>query len=897
MESSGITLVFEPLTWAAGLSAMAAAVLLVEAASMLAVVRRAARSTFWITLAAAATAGILLAWIWGSWAGEVTPLVKPLFGPMAPASRAALLAAMPALTTTCLLLAAAVVYRLAGALAGGVCVSGFLCILGRGMAMTALAGLTAFWVPRGAVLAIGVATVSWALRSYRRTTSPVRRRVKALLLGLRILVILLLSLWAVRPALEYRRKEDVKTILLFCGDTSSSMRRRDANAPASADRPVGRIDLVSRIRAVRDELESRRGELHDLAAKAELKLVPFSAAASSPESFLSETGWSLFGLRDANGPATALGDALSEAYELYAAEKRKVGGVLLFSDGCSNTSDVIEPVKLAALMGSRGVPIHSVAAGSDRITSATKTLNVRDMAVPDEVEAFNRLPITAVLETIGLASRQVKVTCTFGEKEVGSQTLFIDRLRSAQPVRFVHVPLRAGYHRVSIRAEVVGTAPPDLAGRPDASKLVHVVDREMRILYVEGKFRYEAKYIARALVAARRFAVDRRVLLQPLAEKRPTPLSENLDDWLAYHAILFGDVAASHFTRKQLEIVRDLVGKYGKGFCMLGGSRSFGRGGWADTPIADVLPIDLGASILQIDSEIHVVPTRDGQESDVMRVGETGANVAADWAKFDPLPGATRLAGLKPAATVLAETPKGMPLIVTQPYGKGRAMAIAFDTTWRWVLTKKDTADPQRRFWRQVALFLAAPKGAVWIVTDKTNYDLRRLRRGTEVIKVTAGVEDSQGRPLPDAPVQVRLVGPGGQESPVLLRKADKVRKGQLPAPTRPDTYVLRIKAKVGGKELAAEHRFEVVRRDLESLEVLANHALLRRMAEASGGKFVTLDRFGDLLKELNVTTRPEKRDTVTHVALASRLRWPVIAAIILLMCGEWAFRKRKGLV
>jgi hypothetical protein len=42
-------------------------------------------------------------------------------------------------------------------------------------------------------------------------------------------------------------------------------------------------------------------------------------------------------------------------------------------------------------------------------------------------------------------------------------------------------------------------------------------------------------------------------------------------------------------------------------------------------------------------------------------------------------------------------------------------------------------------------------------------------------------------------------------------------------------TYTLKIAADVGGKTLSAEHRFEIVRRDLESMEMLANFDLLRQ--------------------------------------------------------------------
>ena len=896
MDCLAVTLVFEPLAWVVGLSIVAGLVLLIEGLALIAPTGRVGGGS-WGVLAISAGAGILLGWIWGSWLGDLAPLTHLLYGPLAWSSRLALLATTVMLTTAGSLAAVSVTRGLLRALAGAEGVSAFAALLLRGIGLLVLAGATAFWVPGGAVGAIGVSAAIWAVRSYGRTTSPVRRPLKALLLGLRILIVWLLTVWSIRPALEYRHKQEVKSVVLFCADTSSSMQRRDAIGWLPSPGTAGGALPPSRIRAVVESLKSHRTELSDLAERADLDLVGLSSEASGADSFAEGEGWDFAAIDHADGSATALGDSLTQALERYGDQQRKVAATILLSDGCNNTADVIAPERLAELLATRGVPVYTVGAGSDRISESTRALTVRDLSVPEEIEAFNRLPITAIIDAVGLQTHRLKVTCTFGDREVGAQTLAVNDAQSAIPVRFDHIPLSAGFHRAKIEAEVVGQAPEELAGRPDAGKLVHVVDREMRVLYVEGKFRYEAKYIARALIAAERFTIDRRVLLQPLGDRHPTPLSEDIDDWLAYHAIIFGDVAASHFTRKQLEIVRDLVREYGKGFCMLGGSDSFGRGGWADTPIADVLPVDLNASRGQVDAPIKVVPTADGLQSDLMRISETGSDTRDAWEKLDLLPGANKLGPAKPAASVLARTPQGAALLVTQPYGKGRSAAIAFDTTWRWVLTKEDTADLQRRFWRQAALFLSAPKGTVWVVTDKTNYDLIKLRRRSESIRISAGVEDSRGRPLLDTRVRVRLIDPEGKEITVAVHTAGKIREGQLPPPTRPGLYTLKIDARAGGRPLAAEHQFEVRHRDLESLEALANHGLLRRMSALSGGTFAPLSELGDLLKRLRVAAKPQQRDVVRHVKLSDHLRWPVVAAILLLLCLEWAIRKRRGLV
>jgi hypothetical protein len=280
-----------------------------------------------------------------------------------------------------------------------------------------------------------------------------------------------------------------------------------------------------------------------------------------------------------------------------------------------------------------------------------------------------------------------------------------------------------------------------------------------------------------------------------------------------------------------------------------------------------------------------------------MRIGEPGEDTGVAWAKLPALPGANQLSGLKLGAVALAKTAAGQPMIVAQKYGKGRSLAIAFDTTWRWVLTPKDTAAMQRRFWRQVALFLTAPKGNIWVVTDRTTYDLRRLVSGVEIIAVSAGIEDTQGRPITDAPVTVTLTGPDNKPRSLQLRRSGIMRTGKIPTPKAAGLYTLKIAGKVDGKALTAEHKFEVFRHDLEKKQVLANLGLLKQMARAGNGKYVPLAELGRLLNELRITTRPKTREVIHHEDLAARFRWPIVAAIILILCVEWSLRKKKGLV
>jgi len=840
--------------------------------------------------------GVLVAAAAAVLAVEVVLLVRRAFrGRSAAAGAAVAGASLLAGPVTAL---AAALHRL---LAGGASGGQVLWCAARGTVVAALAGLTGWWhvegAPIGAVLTLAAAAAAWAVRSYGRITAPVRRGWKALLLGLRLGVVGLLAAWATGPTLAHSHDRLVPAVVLVGVDTSASMQRRDAGGatPAAGEDPAGQ--LPRRIDAVERALENERDALARLAARADVEFFTFDTAALPAGTLTADRPRG--GPRPpphigpATGAATALGDATIAAFNLVRAAPREVAAVVLISDGCNNTADEYTPAKLAAHMASRGVPVHTVGVGSEAVTAATRTLTVRDLSAPDEVEAFARLPVTATVEAIGLAGRAATVTCRFGEKLVQTRQVAFDEDRQSRTVRFVHVPLRSGFHRLTVSAETRGAA----GGAPADSKLVHVTDRGLRLLYVEGKFRYECKHLAQAWAAAERFTVDRRILLGPAGADDRGGLGEDLDDWLAYHAIVFGDVPASMFTPRQIQIVRELVSEYGKGFCMIGGSRAFGRGGWAATPLADVLPVDLARIDGQIDGDVKVVPTPEGLADEMLHVQAAGSDPAAAWRALGPLPGANRLAGPKPAARVLAATPAGEPLIVAQQYGKGRALAIAFDTTWRWVLSPNDTAETQRRFWRQVALFLAAPKGNAWIVTDRTSYDLRRLAAGAEVIEVTAGLEDATGRPLLQAPASVTLTGPDGAATAVALAPDDRVRRGRLLPPTRPGTYRLAISAEVGGKTLAAEHRFDVVRRDLESLDVLANLDLLRMVARDSGGQFVPLEQLGGLLRRVQLAARPRTVSVLEYRHLDAEMRWVLLAALAALLCLEWSVRKRKGLV
>ena len=762
-------------------------------------------------------------------------------------------------------------------------------------ALLVLLGSPQGW-PNGSLLVLAILAVLWTLRSYRRTTSPLKPRAKATLLALRIVAILLLAAWAAKPRLEYSGTENVRRVVLVGLDVSASMDRKDMPPSYKMQEITPQTRLTPRLIAARQALLDQWPQLQQLAEDADVRLFTFAGSASPTMLLQTQMGREAIEQATPAGPTTGIADAVLSAVAQMDQAKRDVAAVVILTDGGQNTESPYSLAQLTDELSLRKIPLHTIGVGWNTVTASTRSLRVEQLAAPDQIDVFNRLPIAASVEAIGLKGRQVEVVCRFANEPIDRRVLDIADDRDRLQVSFEHVPLQPGFHRLAVSAAVLGDPVENLQTQPPASQLVHVVDRKTRILYIEGKVRYESKFIAAAIAAGERFSLDRRVLLQPWRPDPGNGLSLQPDDWLMYHAIILGSVPADRFAQQQLDIIRSLVDEKGKGLAMIGGAESFAAGGWADTPLADLLGVDMAASRGQITQPVTVTPTRMGLTSGLLMIDPARAAGPA-WAAMGPLPGANRIV---PAATgqVLAVSQRDEPMIVASRFGSGRGLAIAFDTTWRWVLTPDDTAEQQKRFWRQVALYLAAPKGNIWITTDRTTYDLSRLADRSEAVQVTAGVEDSSGRPIPSPQgLTVTLTDPAGVTQTLQPARDDLVLRTKLGQLAQAGTYVLSISAIVEDKPLQAQHRFEVIRRDLESQQVLADYDLLRKLSGATGGRFEPLHGIEPLLEQIKPESLPRLEQVFRVEPLWLNLAWPVTVLAILLLCGEWALRKRKGLV
>ena len=108
------------------------------------------------------------------------------------------------------------------------------------------------------------------------------------------------------------------------------------------------------------------------------------------------------------------------------------------------------------------------------------------------------------------------------------------------------------------------------------------------------------------------------------------------EELFAYRAIILGSVEAASFTPDQLRMLADFVSKRGGGLLMLGGRRSFAEGGWAGTPVAEVLPVEFderprgNSDSATTSRSCPVQPTRAGATYPVTQIADDREGVGGE---------------------------------------------------------------------------------------------------------------------------------------------------------------------------------------------------------------------------------------------------------------------------
>lgn len=667
----------------------------------------------------------------------------------------------------------------------------------------------------------------------------------------------------------------------------------DSRSMQVMDGPNG----TPRFEAMRQLLRSHEAELARIADAVELRAYTFGRELTPIP--LADGQFQLRAAPDQ--PESALAWAVEEALRREAG--RRVVSLVILSDGAQRASDIRDvPLQaVAAQLEQQEIPVFGVLFGEPRGRGRFSDISIDTLRAPATAVVDNEVVLSATLHAEGFQGRQIPVELWAENPEGGqlldSANVDVTGVSQEFPLKLTFAPKTPGELKLVLR--VPHQPGETIAQNNSRATILRVTKGQVRVLVVDSfPPRPELAFLRRALTQGTQLEIDI-LTLDPRGDASQVAALRHQLTAQDYQALILGNVPGWIVDKNDWETVRRKVID-GVGLLMIGGLWSFGPGGYADTPLGEILPVRMShLEIQRIDepprTDVHipgplkVQPTAEGAAHPMLAAPQLGANISAVWNRLPPLDGANKFESLKPAAQVLLETPEHQPILVYQPVGKGRVAALAVDSTWRWALGGYQ--DFFRHFWRTVVTFLAnkeaVREGQVWI-------DLAE-----RVVRPKAQLNFSVGSNLENEAGEVAFsaqIKETGENIPLQKDAGETSLRGTGLAPETPGDYTIVVEARRGTELVeAAAARFVVIDQEAELENPAADPTVLQLLAGSTGGELVRPEEFSRILDRLVKHTHQLEATLEARQPVWDR--WPWLIGVLGLMGLEWFLRRRWGLV
>ena len=575
-----------------------------------------------------------------------------------------------------------------------------------------------------------------------------------------------------------------------------------------------------------------------------------------------------------------------------------LSGVVLITDGVDNASK--QWTESLSKLEARHIPFYTVGVGSENITRDAEIVKV---AAPRSALKESTATVDVSYRSHGFRGRKA----TLYVRENGTL------LKSEQ----VTLPAdgEIGESSIDLPVKNEGTrlfsfslqAPDDrIPENNNLDALLEVKNDHPQILYIEGEPRWEFRFLRRAMQDDQNIRLV--TLLRSSQNKfyrqgidKEEMLAEGFpakrEELFGYKGLIFGSIESTFFTQEQLKMVVDFVSNRGGGFLMMGGRNSFSGGRYENSPIADILPVQLSpADRTPIIGKLKLAVTDYGRTHPLMRLSPDANVNTKRWADLPPLNDFNKTLDAKVGAIVLArgqaEQKSGSDpiLLAYQRYGRGRAMALTSGSTWRWRMEMDHNDQTHELFWKQILRWLVSTSpDPVMINPDKDTY------LPGEAVRLTAEISNKKFERMNNAKVVAKVTNPDGVTETIPLDWTAS-GEGAYQADfnvTTAGIYQLDVQATQGSENLGTNRAaFQVQDRPVEYYNASLDARLLQSIASSTGGRYYPLSRLG------NVPDDAQYVEGETSFIEQKEL-WDVPFLFMLLcitMGGEWFWRKRKGL-
>ena len=717
--------------------------------------------------------------------------------------------------------------------------------------MTFSFGLSPLWLAACALAAAGL--TFWM---YHRTVPALPAARRGVLMGLRFLTLFIILALLFEPILRRMEQHEQPPVLAVLVDDSQSLTLAGGDSAAAAQEVRSLLQSLG---------PARPGE--------QVRYFAFDGATRR--------------LPDGPDPADSLGFAgartdIAQALDHLRDELRddNLRGVLLLSDGQYNTGR--NPLYVAERYP---VPIYTAVLGD---TTVRRDLQIRRVTTNEIAYVDAELPVQVGLRADGYPGADVTVSLS----------------RDGQVLRTERVRLPDG------AAEV----PADLVFTPDAPGLQRLV---VTTTHLDGETTYRNNteaFTVRVLESKRRIllagaapgpdlASIRQVLeadpaarVSAYVQKGPGTFYEG-----GFPAVLdtFDVIVLAGYPGRQADAAATRrIAEAARGgtplLFLLSRQTDLGA---LQQAFADVLPA-VPEQVRADFAEAAFVPAPAGLRHPVMEIEQA---TPALWRRLPPLLYNTSRWRASPDARVLATVEVrgvalGDPMLALRSRTGTRSAALLGAGTWRWKNVPSDL-EAAAPLWPGLLTNLIQ-----WLATREDDRPVRvepvrDFFGGDEDVIFTGQVYDESLQPVDGASVEVEVMTPDGAVYPYVMESIGNGRYtlnvGTLPEGTYQYAAVA-ARNEVGlGTDRGA---FAVGGLTLEFKETQANAALMRQIAQRSGGAFLPGGSLEPLPERLRASGTFTSLVSEEEHATELRRLYGFLAVVIVLLSAEWFIRKRSGM-
>jgi hypothetical protein len=728
-----------------------------------------------------------------------------------------------------------------------------------------------------AIMSVTALTL-WAYSKRLRGTTG---RWRWFALGLRLLAILLCLMAALRPKVTLNEKKKQAASLVYLFDTSKSMILADE------------VNGQTRWNVAKEILKQAQEQAKTLGPDLNVKIHFFDSTLSDAKP--NDKGE----YAEPHGLETKLGSAILEANKAEQINSKRIARLVIVSDFTSNNGP--DPLEAARqLKGSdQAIKIVSVGLGTESAGPNHRDVSLRDIVTSPTVFVKNQVEVRGTVVARGYSNQDLNVELYVEGQAtpVAKTTVKVkEGSETAQITGVKFVPQTPGEKLLTLKVTPKEGEMSKLNN--EMSTFVSVLSGGLNVLFLQGhNSTFEYHFLGRSIMQSTAIQMDGIAIRRPASGDK-----SEVDDGVfaagKYNVYVFCNLPADYLTPKQHALLVEAVRK-GAGFIMLGGHSSFGPGGWADTPVAGILPCDIHPGDGEIEEPIKLIPTSTGLDSFILHVGATKAETGKIWDSMPPMLGTNRFGERKPNAAVLATSPApgAEPVMISMDSGLGRVIAFGGET-WVWARQTEEGRLAYRKFWRQ-SIFWLSHKEDDSENQVKLSLDRRRIGVG-EKLELTATARDAKGASILDATYECKIdrEGPVPVTEPVELYNQGEQARATKYATDHlgvPGNYTATVIARRGGKEIGRDSaRFLVYQDDRELENPSADLKLAREIAELTGGEMVPPEKLAAHLKGIDSSAYTEY---VTDSQYEVWDNWPFLLVFAFILTLEWWLRKRHGWV